>query len=504
MESIGTTTISQQRQGMPRSSRRSSHSCPRLGVTKNFFALVVLAVPLLLLAPQTVSASTSTIQSRKYGIKAISSRSSITSYGLQQQHRQTQDYTTDADTSITILSEDNEEAKKRVDINPFSVLMTPSPYELDRVGQDEIYRVLEGVIQDYIKAQQATFPNVGLEYVLLGDMESVYQAETGTGVRRARRLTGTTTLAFSSGVTSFVGGGVIPTEEQVNTWVQQAVDSALTTNLQGTNFYYVDDSNYVAGGLGERPDTQGESSGTSAGVVVGAVLAGLAAVALVALFAVKRRNSRVFDVVLDDGNYNNSKAGDDADTVNDSYEKDLSPLKQSKRNALADADNNSVSEWTVNTEAGDTTALKSINTSKMLLVVPAMVNTESFERDRPVALRKDMLTSAWSGRATGSRAVHSESVLQPSHFTASAERRVRDQQEFSTDSSWSHSEMEPPIAPAASGGINAVVDNVKPSPFVFESHESGPTVVGNVGEEIYLMPPSRATRARVQPDSELL
>jgi hypothetical protein len=150
-----------------------------------------------------------------------------------------------------------------------------------------------------------------------------------------------------------------------------------------------------------------------------------------------------------------------------------------------DNDSGSVSDFTVKTEAGDTTALKTINAKQMMVVVPAMMNSESFERERPVNLRKDMLTSAWSGRANAKRSNHNESVLQPSHFTASHERRVRRQeQDFDPDPSWN------PEDNSVGGGSNA-------SPFVFEqAHESA-----SVGEEIYLMPPSQTTIKRARSES---
>jgi hypothetical protein len=105
----------------------------------------------------------------------------------------------------------------------------------------------------------------------------------------------------------------------------------------------------------------------------------------------------------------------------------------------------SESEWTVATEAGDTMALKSILPSALMANKNSanvasnkndhhlnLVLSESFERDRKVAITKDMLTGQWSGRvsqsrngATGGEQRQSESVLQPSHFSASQERRIR-------------------------------------------------------------------------------
>jgi hypothetical protein len=118
-----------------------------------------------------------------------------------------------------------------------------------------------------------------------------------------------------------------------------------------------------------------------------------------------------------------------------------------------------------------------------------MMNSESFERERPVNLRKDMLTSTWSGRANAKRSNHNEFVLQPSHFTASAERRVqRQEQDVDPDNAWNPEDDSVDI------GSNA-------SPFVFEQAHESPSV----GEEIFIMPPSQAKRARkISPAPEIL
>lgn len=52
------------------------------------------------------------------------------------------------------------------------------------------------------------------------------------------------------------------------------------------------------------------------------------------------------------------------------------------------------SGWTIETEDGDSTALKTINPVQPIL--PALISTESFERDNQAALTKDMLTCAWN------------------------------------------------------------------------------------------------------------
>lgn len=103
------------------------------------------------------------------------------------------------------------------------------------------------------------------------------------------------------------------------------------------------------------------------------------------------------------------------------------------------------SDFTVNTEAGDSAALKSLSSQVGFLPGNSTYNltssggvsgpssglfhtAESFERERPVNIRKDMLTSAWSGRMLSLRQPVNESVLQPSHFSASEERHIRTKQ----------------------------------------------------------------------------
>ena len=98
----------------------------------------------------------------------------------------------------------------------------------------------------------------------------------------------------------------------------------------------------------------------------------------------------------------------------------------------------SESSFTIGSEAGDSIGLKTASFQKF--DAPPMVAKESFEHDRRVTLRKDMLTSTWVGQVTptGSsqgRPGQIESVLEPSHFTASEERRTASSLFFSSPSS---------------------------------------------------------------------
>jgi hypothetical protein len=447
---------------------------------------------------------------------------------------------------VTNFSDDGTEPKERISLDTFQIVMTPSPYELDMDGQDEFHRLAERVLFDYMSNELfrniLVYSDVELEYVLLGDLHSVRTPEDNvrhlqdTTATAATSIGGSTTLTLSSGVASFLGSGLVPSEDQVNIWVQEAIDTSLVQYLreQGTDFYYVGDSTFVPNptpvSQPEEPTSRASSSNQT-GMFVGVAVACVVAVALLGMLVARRHlgllggngsgGRRMFDQELDSVNDSDgSKKAGDADTVNESYETDGSParkgpspnspgfgggaagfeskqqIKQTQQQIMEqehvyDADAGSVSDFTVRTEAGDTTALKTINAKQIMAVVPAMINSESFERERPVNLRKDMLTSAWSGRANAKRTSHNESVLQPSHFTASHERRVRRQeQDFDPDPSWN------PEDDSVDVGSNA-------SPFVFEQAHESPSV----GEEIYLMPPSQTTikRARTQsPVPEIL
>jgi hypothetical protein len=305
--------------------------------------------------------------------------------------------------------------------------------------------------------------------------------------------------------------------------VQEAIDTSLVQYLreQGTDFYYVGESTFVTN---PTPVSQPESpksassSSNQTGMFVGVAVACVVAVALLGMLVARRQFAlaaveKMFDQELDSVNDSDrSKKAGDADTVNESYETDGSPPRKGPSNSpgsggaagfesrqqmeqmqqqmmeqehVYDADAGSVSDFTVITEAGDTTV--NVNAKQMMAVVPA-VNSESLNGN----VRQYSQRYRRFGVATNAkRSSHSESVLQPSHFTASHERRVRRQeQDFDTDRSWN------PEEDSVGAGSNA-------SPFVFEQAHESPSV----GEEIYLMPPSQTTikRARTQsPVPEIL
>jgi hypothetical protein len=246
-----------------------------------------------------------------------------------------------------------------------------------------------------------------------------------------------------------------------------------TTNNDGTG---VKDDNSDGSGNGTDNETGGttrKSSNRSNVPLIAGTTAGVAACIVVLILGFTARQRRQ--------DKNNNKAREITDTLDSLSPPDVdqsSPSKKTnkKRKQRNGSDSNetspssskggdkevskqqskgisddgrsladSESEWTVGTEAGDTMALKNILPNPMMLnksnpnVVSKkndhhinLVLSESFERDRKVAITKDMLTGQWSGRVsncrngnTGAQQQQSESVLQPSHFSASQERRMR-------------------------------------------------------------------------------
>ena len=172
-------------------------------------------------------------------------------------------------------------------------------------------------------------------------------------------------------------------------------------------------------------------------VVLGASIFGLVVVAAALLALKRRRREAVIPVeraVLNDDDDLSPKkrprpalSSTPASTPETTKEEAPPPATNTDSRSVADSE----SEWTVGTEAGDSMALKSLVPPAAALHHPEPwgVWAESFERDRPVAISKDMLTGQWSGRVTHLRhsaaAAQSDSVLQPSYFSASQERRVR-------------------------------------------------------------------------------
>jgi len=378
----------------------------------------------------------------------------------------------------------DEETGSRVVIDPFEIVLGTTPYVLDSDDVDALHSALEEVIDGYISDRNNGMPaEVAVDYVLLGN---IYPADPSFDQ---------TTVVVPAGVVHFQlssdaeegadADDFAPTRDSVNAWVQAAINANLVEALQGTSLYYVQSASVGADELDDEGDTTNQvvdepasydpssPKGNSTTVALAASVA-VAATLIVALglFAfVRRRSHRIHYVEQRDGGNNGAKLDDGdkpADTtlnlsVDSSADAVVAVVPPSPSTASRSAESTptsspsnrrissimtpssgttlddgtiagSESEFTVNTETGDSVALKSlshiVSNSKVNQTAAAqhnMVATESFERERHISLRKDMLTSTWSGGGPNNssayvRAVQNESVLTPSHFNASEER----------------------------------------------------------------------------------
>lgn len=340
----------------------------------------------------------------------------------------------------------------RVTIEPFTVMLRRTETALTGAQIETIRETMETVILNYIKnlrrrillAKQEERSDIArnleepvIENVLLGRFDQKFNEAIAA-----------TIVSVNAGVVHY-SAFPLPDADIVNGWAKDAIEQDLAAALKGVadlnsidtvNFsFQQNQSNEQPPPSGGEPvensseravDNGSDSSNTA--IIAGSAAGGaaLVAAAVIALLVVRRRRKQ--SVRIED--------------LGPVIENDLSSGQQQKENEpsrnkgnkLATVEERSLaeseSEWTVATEAGDSTALKSIRPNQnSALRVGASANpsdvifSESFERDRQVSLTKDMLTGQWSGRVSNSRGngVMSESVLAPSHFVASQERQVR-------------------------------------------------------------------------------
>jgi hypothetical protein len=397
-----------------------------------------------------------------------------------------------------LLPQDDDAAPPpRVIIDPFVVELGPTNEVFTEAQVRFLLDTMETVVFDYItdangnsrllaesSGSAAAFGR--LEYIKFGAARQVYNAAASS-----------VALSVDTGVASFAQQP-IPSAALVDSWVQTALSTNLVGQLQQVvSFAAIDHAKYTLQSGAAAPSapttaslpaapaaspTSGAASGGSAKVgndqrssaekdglnipLVAGTTAAAAACLLVLLAVVsrRRRHERSDSVEILPPKKKSSppppsRSASAAAAAVVKTNRSSSPKSERKflppslASAAVDArldDGRSVadseSEWTVATEAGDTTTLKSVYPSLLTTqpTPPSMTTphhaseaaiglalSESFERDRQVAITKDMLTGQWSGRIHSNRLNggghnnQSESVLQPSHFSASQERRVR-------------------------------------------------------------------------------
>lgn len=373
-----------------------------------------------------------------------------------------------ADRGLRYSNSVDEEFITQLVMLPFSLKLEPTPYVLE--GEDSLETFVQTAIEDYIASQTS-----GLEYVLLAGIESV-DWDSGTN-RNLQATPPSTTIKFNGGVASF--SEPVAEDFNVNTGAMEATTLNLVTLLQGTTEFgditsaaYIstteaptgaptDEQNTVVVAPVERANKTYENQGPNTGAVVGSLL-GVAFVVLASVLLIQKHNQVHSMPELDLEDKPSQEVDDDAATEVDDAELDQQQQEaianecesqQAHYHDAASTDQGSVvSEWTL-TSRDTSTGFR-----KNEMVVPA----ETFERDRHVALRKDLLLSPWTGAAVVSPQQQPSMPLTP---------RGRGRQDFA---SWRTQQGD--------------VDS--DSPFRFEQAHAAQ------GEEVYFMPPSRARKSR--------
>ena len=356
---------------------------------------------------------------------------------------------------------DTYQAPPRVLVDPFLITLVGTARALTVTEQDDLLDILQETVYDYAVQQQTADGGPTLRWIGFNDVTQEHNQALQS-------------LDFTVGAGIFSYSDYpVPSQATVDGLVREALEMNLMSELQQhptfsvlSNAYFeflvepsvdegIDDGDGDGGSEGDGGGSGGGggtvtpiydraiedgSSGSSdnmipiiAGSVAGAVVVSLV---VIALLAFRRRRKGQVEIEDLDRLDVDKEVGADGMAGRGVYTNDQGgpPNRADDGRSRADSE----SDWTVATEAGDSTALKSLHNNKSL-ANPQTIGTgtipmsfaESFERDRQIAISKDMLTGLWSGAVSpGQRNgrndnTQSESVLQPSHFSASQERRVR-------------------------------------------------------------------------------
>lgn len=396
----------------------------RRSATATSLLTLVAATLLLLISPATASAS-------------ITSNINDASRSL--------NYNTDSIRSAS------DQTTNRILFGSFEQILAKTPVELSFREVDDIHAIMSEVIQSHVEEKLAvessearTTTQAELTYLFLGNMFVTFRNEQ-------------TTLSFpSGGVAAFASSNTasIPTVAQLNTWVREALETNLLPALHSTSqfrnieyaAYLTDRTNNDTPSQVKRGDDSLNDENLGAGVIAGSTVAGaVLLVGVVALFVKQRQQLRKDDsikpvplenILSDEEELQHSPPRRPTEDRGEHPQVLAAPSRSIPHNASSGASIVSESSFTVTTEAGDSQAVKSLKSgtgpsTNRMLIPP----TESFEKDvrRRVHLQKDMLTSTWIAPAAAGRAIQMESVLQPSHFTASGEVSLREALTYSDD-----------------------------------------------------------------------
>lgn len=328
--------------------------------------------------------------------------------------------------------------------------ISPTPKELPRNSIISIHGHIRDVMTARFVVKTEEISELDFRYVAISNINASFNEMNLTSI-----------ITVGEGVVSFADSSEkTPSTEEVNKWARDAVVEDLLQRLQGDDdLYFITTvgTPQVNGQNNEEAEEPGEGPTFSVGPPVKTtdspsdktslylIIAGGGLVVLISLivgmtFALKGPKKLV------EPHHNEGKdRSENSDEIYGSENTDDSPGSDEHReispvlaatlaleSTLSENDHESLaateSSWTINTDTGDSGGIKdlSTNNSDDLLRGLPTTSPESFEYDRHISLRKDMLTSPWSGRLPSNQGVNSDSVLTPSHFSVSQEKKRRE------------------------------------------------------------------------------
>ena len=349
-----------------------------------------------------------------------------------------------------------------VRIQAFHVQLAPTPDMLSDDDVEDLHDVIEAFLQNYVRAQ-VQLEGMSLEYVMLADLE---EDEAGRGLQD----TPSTTLSISAGVASF-DGDTHPSASELAALIAEGIESDLPDALSSTRFSYIETATYIS--LTDTPTTAPlgvQAAEASEGIdtpqksyVSAGVIGGFIAVAIgVAFLLVRRQRGAQTSphIKMDDETKDIETTSDPSfEPVDDFNDEHINRDENLSLDTAGGGDQftrDDSSMWTMSTLPDDAGTVMTFGTS----AAPGIHRAESFERDRRISLKKDMLNTSpsWNiGESSVSqpRKKNDDTVLKPSHFGKNDEyKEARSSKE------------------ARKNGV----------PFRFEANGEG--------EEVYLMPPS--------------
>ena len=312
----------------------------------------------------------------------------------------------------------DEDPLTQVRIQPFWMELSPTSEQLlTQVGEQTVINLIQKALNKEF-AEQTSDP---LDYVFLADLKSVtFHNENAT-----------TTLKFQGGVSSFTGGDVAISQEDVNAWVKSGVETKLVGDIfVNTLFQDITSVRYQPGAQTSSqnsgaddgvPTMQVTLTPTESPVSVGGVqegtfksvqapsesdlnvwalvgsLIGLAVVVLAVVLIVQKRRNRAAWIIFD-----GSSSSSDSESDNMFFASSTVVKPDDDVDAITvfedEEDNRSeVAQYTMTmTDSQSVHSEFTLDDSRVTAQEPTS-KIEPFQQERQVTLKKDMLGNEWSG-----------------------------------------------------------------------------------------------------------